>query len=220
MRATRHVGHRFLAPNRFAVRDFADYQAKLRAAKVILDPDERRRLIAAEAHGWRRPKGSSSATIRRCSTRSPGWSNGRGPSRPHRRGVHGRAAGGADHRDAHAPEIFRAADGGGRRWPPRFVVVANTEAADGGAAVVAGNERVLRARLSDAKYLLGPGPQADAGKPGRRSWPSACSTPSSARDLERTSNALKTLGRTRSPDLVGADPDLCRARRAGCARPT
>ena len=36
---------------------------------------------------------------------------------------------------------------------PRFVLVANTEAADGGQAIVAGNERVLRARLSDAKFF-------------------------------------------------------------------
>jgi glycyl-tRNA synthetase beta chain len=36
---------------------------------------------------------------------------------------------------------------------PRFIVVANTEADDGGKAIVAGNERVLRARLSDAQFF-------------------------------------------------------------------
>jgi len=36
---------------------------------------------------------------------------------------------------------------------PRFIVVANVESADGGAAIVAGNERVLRARLADAKFF-------------------------------------------------------------------
>ncbi len=36
---------------------------------------------------------------------------------------------------------------------PRFIVVANLDAKDGGAAIVAGNERVLRARLSDAKFF-------------------------------------------------------------------
>ena len=35
----------------------------------------------------------------------------------------------------------------------RFVVVANTETKDGGTQVIAGNERVLRARLSDAKFF-------------------------------------------------------------------
>jgi glycyl-tRNA synthetase beta chain len=36
---------------------------------------------------------------------------------------------------------------------PRFICVANIEAADGGKSVIAGNERVLRARLSDAKFF-------------------------------------------------------------------
>jgi glycyl-tRNA synthetase beta chain len=35
----------------------------------------------------------------------------------------------------------------------RFIVVANTEATDGGATIVAGNERVIRARLADAKFF-------------------------------------------------------------------
>jgi len=35
----------------------------------------------------------------------------------------------------------------------RFIVVANMTAKDGGKAIVAGNERVLRARLSDAKFF-------------------------------------------------------------------
>src|SRR6516162_606323 len=35
----------------------------------------------------------------------------------------------------------------------RFILVANIEAADGGAAIIAGNERVIRARLSDAKFF-------------------------------------------------------------------
>ena len=36
---------------------------------------------------------------------------------------------------------------------PRFLVVSNMATADGGAAIVAGNERVLRARLSDARFF-------------------------------------------------------------------
>ncbi|HVL70546.1 MAG TPA: glycine--tRNA ligase subunit beta, partial [Beijerinckiaceae bacterium] len=39
------------------------------------------------------------------------------------------------------------------RLSNRFVLVANLEASDGGAAIVAGNERVVRARLSDAKFF-------------------------------------------------------------------
>ena len=35
----------------------------------------------------------------------------------------------------------------------KFILVANIEASDGGKAIVAGNERVIRARLSDAKFF-------------------------------------------------------------------
>ena len=50
-------GHRFMAPEPFAVRDFADYVVKLRGAKVILDGAERRALIAnAAPMSWRRPR--------------------------------------------------------------------------------------------------------------------------------------------------------------------
>jgi len=35
----------------------------------------------------------------------------------------------------------------------KFILVADIEAADGGAAIIAGNERVIRARLADAKFF-------------------------------------------------------------------
>ena len=35
----------------------------------------------------------------------------------------------------------------------KFILVANEEASDGGKQIVAGNERVIRARLSDAKFF-------------------------------------------------------------------
>jgi glycyl-tRNA synthetase beta chain len=39
------------------------------------------------------------------------------------------------------------------RLAPKFILVANIEAKDEGAAIIAGNERVIRARLSDAKFF-------------------------------------------------------------------
>ncbi len=42
-------GHSFMAPEPFKVKDFADYMNKLREAKVILDGEERARLIAEQA---------------------------------------------------------------------------------------------------------------------------------------------------------------------------
>jgi glycyl-tRNA synthetase beta chain len=60
------------------------------------------------------------------------------------------------HPDAAAPRRPSPSRGGweqASRLANRFILVANTEAADGGAAIVAGNERVIRARLSDAKFF-------------------------------------------------------------------
>src|SRR5690606_1485524 len=45
------------------------------------------------------------------------------------------------------------AAGKGERLANRFVLVANIEASDGGAAIVAGNERVIQARLADARFF-------------------------------------------------------------------
>src|SRR5258708_16257699 len=43
--------------------------------------------------------------------------------------------------------------GGEGSLASKFILVANTEATDGGAAIIAGNERVIRARLADAKFF-------------------------------------------------------------------
>ena len=48
---------------------------------------------------------------------------------------------------------------------PFFAFAANIEAPDGGAAIVAGNERVLRARFSDARHFWGFRPRSEAGQP-------------------------------------------------------
>ncbi|MFI4997955.1 MAG: glycine--tRNA ligase subunit beta, partial [Hyphomicrobiales bacterium] len=47
--------------------------------------------------------------------------------------------------------VLREASG---RLANRFILTANLEAQDGGAAIIAGNQRVVRARLSDAKYFF------------------------------------------------------------------
>ena len=76
-------GHRFMAPEPFAVRDFADYVAKLREAKVMLDGAERRAMIARRRGGAGGGAGARGrATTRRCSTSSRAWSSGRCRSWP------------------------------------------------------------------------------------------------------------------------------------------
>ena len=49
-------------------------------------------------------------------------------------------------------KCFVVRDGGGA-LAPAFILVSNLVASDGGAAITAGNERVVRARLSDAKFF-------------------------------------------------------------------
>ncbi|MBL8571885.1 MAG: glycine--tRNA ligase subunit beta [Phreatobacter sp.] len=148
------VGHRFLAPASFAVKNFADYRDRLRAAFVILDPAERRAEIERQAK-------AAAATAGLALKDDPGLLD--------------EVAGLVEWPVAHvgtidAPfmelpgEVLSTSMRTHQRYftllkpdgttAPRFVVVANmrTEAA-GTANIVAGNERVLRARLSDAKFF-------------------------------------------------------------------
>jgi glycyl-tRNA synthetase beta chain len=148
------VGHRFLAPARFDVASVAEYRDKLRQAFVILDPAERRAEIERQARAAAAREG---LTLKD----DPGLLD--------------EVAGLVEWPVAHVGTIdaafmdlpgevlstsmrahqryftLLAADG---TTAPRFVVVANTRTdAQGGANIVAGNERVLRARLSDAKFF-------------------------------------------------------------------
>ena len=147
------TGHRFLSPVPFNVTDYDNYAAKLRAAHVILDRDERMALIA---DGAAKIAAEHGLTLRD----DPGLLDE----------VTGLVewpvvlSGRIDEAFMDVPDevlitsmrahqkYFSLLDADGR-LAPRFVVVANTEAKDGGAAIVAGNERVLRARLSDAKFF-------------------------------------------------------------------
>ena len=147
------MGHRFLAPEPFEVSSFADYKAKLRAAKVMLDAAERRDLIRTEADKLAAAEGLAVE-----------WDEGL----LHEVGglvewpvvLMGRI----DEAFMGLPrEVLTTPMKAHQRYfpllnadgslAPRFVVVANTETTDGGKAVAAGNERVLRARLADAKFF-------------------------------------------------------------------
>ncbi|MGO9487276.1 MAG: glycine--tRNA ligase subunit beta, partial [Rhodomicrobium sp.] len=85
-----------------------------------------------------------------------------------------------------------------------FVLVSNLEAADGGKAIVAGNERVIRARLSDAKFFW----ENDRERPldgltellGQVTFHEKLGT-----QLERVTR-IERLARELAP-LVGADPE-------------
>lgn len=146
-------GHRFLAPAPFEVSGFADYEKKLREAFVVLDREERKAIIsrkaaeAAEAEGLvlredpgllEEVAGLVEWPVALCGRFDAAFMN-----LPEEALVTSMRA---------HQKYFSLSKPGGS-LAPRFVVIANTEATDGGAAIVAGNERVLRARLSDAAFF-------------------------------------------------------------------
>ena len=147
-------GHRFMAPQPFKVRRFADYAAKLEKAKVVLDPERRKAMILADAKNLAFAQGYELVEDL---------------------GLLAEVAGlvewpvvlmGSFEQAflAIPPEIIRATirhnqkcfvlrDPATAQLVDKFILVANIEAEDGGKAIVAGNERVIRARLSDAKFF-------------------------------------------------------------------
>jgi len=192
-------GHRFMAPQTFPVKHFADYAQRLEKAKVVLDPARRRYIILADAkhlafaQGFELVEdaalleevaglvewpvvlmGSFDAdyldmppevirttiranqkcfVVRRHPPPLPGGE--RSTSR-----ASAASGEGGVHQPSDPPHPALRADlsppGRGESEASlanKFILVANIEAADGGAAIVAGNERVIRARLADAKFF-------------------------------------------------------------------
>ena len=146
-------GHRFLAPEPFRVRDFEQYRDRLRSAFVILDAAERREIILREARRIAADEGLRLKEDEGLLQEVAGlveWPVV--------------LAGSIDAAFmAVPPEVLTTTMRANQKYfsllkpdgslAPRFVLVANMQAADGGRAIVAGNERVLRARLSDAKFF-------------------------------------------------------------------
>lgn len=146
-------GHRFMAPGAFAVAGFADYRAELAARHVILDAAEREALIRKDAARLAAAEGLSVVE-------DPGLIAEIAGLTEWPVGLMGRID--AAFMDL-PPEVLRTSMRVNQRYlslrnpdgsaAARFIVFANVVPADGGAAIVAGNERVLRARLSDARFF-------------------------------------------------------------------
>jgi glycyl-tRNA synthetase beta chain len=146
-------GHRFLAPAPIKVRRFDDYVTALEKAKVVLDLDRRKDIIRADSDNLAFAQGLSVI---------------------HDEGLLEEVAGlvewpvvmmgSFDESFLEVPEeviiatiranqkCFCLRDSKGK-LANRFLLTANNLATDGGATIVAGNERVIRARLSDAKFF-------------------------------------------------------------------
>jgi glycyl-tRNA synthetase beta chain len=147
------IGHRFLAPGRITVTGFNDYRAKLRDAYVVLDREERKGLIREQVEAQAKAAGLALRD-------DPGLLEEVAGLVEWPVAYIGRI----DDAFMEVPEEvlvtsmrthqrYFALEGADGKLAARFAVVANTETKDGGATVVDGNERVLRARLSDAKFF-------------------------------------------------------------------
>ncbi len=149
-------GHRFLAPRVIHAQHFADYAAKLERAKVVLDPARRRDIILTDAKHLAFAQGFELVEDQTLLEEVAGlveWP------------VVLMGSFDADFLRL-PPEVIRTtirvnqkcfvvrtlARGEGS-LANKFILVANTEATDGGVAIIAGNERVIRARLADAKFF-------------------------------------------------------------------
>ncbi len=145
-------GHRFLSQGSFAVTGFEDYEAKLKRAHVYLRPEERAEMIWHEATNQAFAQGLEVVEDRGLLAEVAGlveWPVV----------LLGKIA--DDFLDL-PPEVlqtsmrehqkfFSVKDKAGKIV--QFVTVANTETADGGATILKGNQKVLFARLSDAKFF-------------------------------------------------------------------
>ncbi|MBW8270719.1 glycine--tRNA ligase subunit beta [Caldovatus aquaticus] len=146
-------GHRIMAPGAFAVRSAAEYVEGLRARKVIVEAEERARIIREGVARLAAAEGFEVVPDEGLLAEVAGLVEWPVP-------LLGRID------DAFMdlpPEVLRTTMRVNQRYfalrtpegraAPRFALVANVAARDGGAAIVAGNERVLRARLADARFF-------------------------------------------------------------------
>jgi glycyl-tRNA synthetase beta chain len=147
-------GHRFMAPAAISVRRFDDYEAKLKAAKVVLDPQARKDIILADAKTLAQAQGFELVEDQVLLDEVSGlveWPVA--------------LMGSFDKEFLSIPgEVIRAtirnnqkcfvvSDPKAEKLTNKFILTANIEASDGGKTIIAGNERVIRARLSDAKFF-------------------------------------------------------------------
>ena len=202
-------GHRFLAPGAIRVRRFEDYLMGLERAKVVLDLDRRKDIIRSDAEHLAFAQGLSVIGDEGLLEEVAGlveWPVV--------------MMGAFDPAFLELPEeviiatiranqkCFCLRDGSGR-LAPYFIITANTVAIDGGAAIIAGNERVIRARLSDAKFFY----ENDLATPLEHGLPKLEDTVFHAKlgtQFARVERLVKLAGQI-APQ-VGADPE--RAKRA------
>jgi glycyl-tRNA synthetase beta chain len=151
-------GHRFLSEGEIAVENAADYLDKLEAAHVVLDPDRRRNLIMADLDRFAAAEGLAVKPDPALLDEVMGLVE-------YPVVLMGRIDGEFVRPlpDGLPPEVLATAMRTHQKYfsclksdgtpAPRFLFVANNLTDDHGKTIIAGNERVLRARLADARFF-------------------------------------------------------------------
>jgi glycyl-tRNA synthetase beta chain len=146
-------GHRFLAGAEFAVKDFKDYQEKLRKNSVILDIEERKKIILDGAEKLAKASGAELKQDEKLLDEVAGLIEWPVPLQGH-----------IEEKFMEVPkEVLITAMRSHQKYfsmldkngglAPYFITVANITSPDGGKKIIAGNQRVLRARLEDARFF-------------------------------------------------------------------
>ena len=145
-------GHRFMAPQGFVVNGLDDFVAKAREHFVIVDPQERKQIIAREIERVAREEGGALNLDEELLEEVAYLVEDPTP-----------LCGSFDEEYLELPDellitsmkehqrYFTLADAQGRLLP-KFITISNTRPVDP-SVVVKGNERVLRARLADAMFF-------------------------------------------------------------------
>ncbi|WP_019904908.1 glycine--tRNA ligase subunit beta [Methylobacterium sp. 77] len=203
---TTTYGHRFLAPEAIEVRRFDDYVQALERARVVLDPDRRKDIILHDARDLAFARGLELVEdeglldevaglvewpVVLLGTFDPGFLDI--PAEAIRATIRANQ------------KCFVLRESGTDTLAPAFILVSNLIASDGGIAITGGNERVVRARLSDAKFFW----ETDKGIRLEDRLPKLDSIVFHEKlgtQGERVQR-IASLAREIAP-LVGADPDL------------
>jgi glycyl-tRNA synthetase beta chain len=147
-------GHRFMAPAPISVRRFEDYEAKLLDAKVVLDPERRKDTILTDAKQLAFAQGLELVEDQVLLDEVSGLVEWpvvlMGSFDPEFLSIPGEVVRATIRNNL---KCFVVSDPKTGKLTNKFILTANIEASDGGKAIVAGNERVIRARLSDAKFF-------------------------------------------------------------------
>jgi glycyl-tRNA synthetase beta chain len=157
-------GHRFMAPAAIEVRRFEDYETKLLDAKVMLDPQRRKDIILAEARTLAQAQNFELVEDQVLLDEVSGLVEWpvvlMGSFDPEFLSIPGEVIRATIRNNQKcfvvrqpASPLHAGAAAGEGALTNKFILTANIEASDGGKAIIAGNERVIRARLSDAKFF-------------------------------------------------------------------